>query len=881
MKTLLLILGLAFIAGQYSCKKEEEPVLNSETDIAKFTLSEETGDAIIDAAAHTVDIEVVAGTDLTTLSPTFTLSTGATAVPASGTSGNYSNEVTITVTAQDGVAKQAWKVNVTKALYIDTDILTFTMPGQTGVATPNSTDHTVTIQVAEGTVLTSLIPIFTLSEGATADPASETAGDYTNPVTITVTAEDVTISQDWTVTVTEVASDATDILTFTMPGETGTATPNSDDHTIDIEVENGTNLTALTPTFTLSDGATSAPASGTVGDYSSAFVITVTAADGTTIQDWTVTVSEAGSDATDIEAFTLTEQTGDAIINSDLHKVVIKVAAATDLTNLTPEFTLSAGATSDPASGTAGDYSATVTITVTAEDETTTQDWLVRVLEEGVDSDETDIEEFTLPEQTGDARIDIINHTVDIEVVSTTVPTSLTPTFILSEGATSVPVSDIAGDYSSPVTITVTAEDGNTVQAWTVTVSVAVDLSDATDILSFAFTEETGTATPNSDDHTVDIEVANGTVLTSLTPTFTLSGGATSDPASGIAGDYSSPVIITVTAEDGTTFQPWTVTVTEAASDATDILTFTFVEETGTATPNSDDHTVAIEVALGTDLTDLIPTFTLSPGATSDPASDIAGDYSSPVIITVTAQDGSTIQAWTVTVTEAASDATDILSFSFPEETGEATPNPEDHTVAIEVAEGTDVTKLTPTFALSDGATSDPASGMEGDYSDVVTITVTAEDETTQEWTVTVTVEASGGATSVEFDDGGTKATRILNLVVDGVTYDVEIKLAFPSEIYGAYEGTYTFNTNDAAVAAIDAVNIALNDADATQVGQAGEAAVGRYRIGYLSFISTVGDIEMCRFKSGVFEPDSWREGLEETNPYNSEPVTWAVFTEQ
>ena len=224
---------------------------------------------------------------------------------------------------------------------------------------------------------------------------------------------------------------------------------------------------------------------------------------------------------------------------------------------------------------------------------------------------------------------------------------------------------------------------------------------------------------------------------------------------------------------------------------------------------------------------------------------------------------------------------TDILTFTLSEETGEATINAEDHTVAIEVAEGTDVTKLTPTFTLSDGASSDPASGMEGDYSDVVTITVTAEDETTQEWTVTVTVEASGGATSVEFDDGGTKATRILNLVVDGVTYDVEIKLAFPSEIYGAYEGTYTFNTNDAAVAAIDAVNIALNDADATQVGQAGEAAVGRYRIGYLSFISTVGDIEMCRFKSGVFEPDSWREGLEETNPYNSEPVTWAVFTEQ
>ena len=48
------------------------------------------------------------------------------------------------------------------------------------------------------------------------------------------------------------------------------------------------------------------------------------------------------------------------------------------------------------------------------------------------------------------------------------------PTFTLSSGATSVPASDIQGDYSSSVSIEVTAEDGTTKQVWTVDVSEAV-----------------------------------------------------------------------------------------------------------------------------------------------------------------------------------------------------------------------------------------------------------------------------------------------------------------------------------------------------------------------------------------------------------------------
>lgn len=87
--------------------------------------------------------------------------------------------------------------------------------------------------------------------------------------------------------------------------------------------------------------------------------------------------------------------------------------------------------------------------------------------------------------------------------------------------------------------------------------------SDATDILSFTFTEQTGAATINTTLHTVSIEVEWDAVITSLTPTITVSGGATIDPTSGTARNFTSPVTYTVTAEDTVTEQVWTVTVTQ------------------------------------------------------------------------------------------------------------------------------------------------------------------------------------------------------------------------------------------------------------------------------------------------------------------------------
>jgi len=90
----------------------------------------------------------------------------------------------------------------------------------------------------------------------------------------------------------------------------------------------------------------------------------------------------------------------------------------------------------------------------------------------------------------------------------------------------------------------------------------------------------------------------------------------------------------------------------EAQSNATDILTFTLADQTGAATINTTNHTIAIEVAYTADVTALTPTITLSYGATVIPASGVSRDFTTPQTYTVTALDGTTTQEWVVTVTQ-------------------------------------------------------------------------------------------------------------------------------------------------------------------------------------------------------------------------------------
>lgn len=82
-------------------------------------------------------------------------------------------------------------------------------------------------------------------------------------------------------------------------------------------------------------------------------------------------------------------------------------------------------------------------------------------------------------------------------------------------------------------------------------------------ILGFALTAQAGAATINHTAKTVAITVATGTSKTALAPLVGVSMGAQCTPLSGVATDFTSPVVYSVEAADGTKVS-YTVTVTVA-----------------------------------------------------------------------------------------------------------------------------------------------------------------------------------------------------------------------------------------------------------------------------------------------------------------------------
>ena len=134
-------------------------------------------------------------------------------------------------------------------------------------------------------------------------------------------------------------------------------------------------------------------------------------------------------------------------------------------------------------------------------------------------------------------------------------------------------------------------------------------------------------------DKTVTVYLAPGTDLTSLRPELTLSPGAVSDIASGSVVDFTMPVVFKIT--NGNAYIDYTVTA--RCYDAA-FTSFTLTDAAGTryqGTVDNDAHTIVVYLPYGTDVSRLIPSYTLTDGATASPSEGSAFDFSSPVTFTV------------------------------------------------------------------------------------------------------------------------------------------------------------------------------------------------------------------------------------------------------
>lgn len=152
--------------------------------------------------------------------------------------------------------------------------------------------------------------------------------------------------------------------------------------------------------------------------------------------------------------------------------------------------------------------------------------------------------------------------------------------------------------------------------------------------------------------------------------------------------------------------------------------------------------TVRLALPGGTDLTRLTPQIKVSKYATVQPASGVEQDFTQPLVYTVTAFNGTTVQYLVTAVAEDPEDEKRILRFAIEAPAVNGVINESTKTVTLTFDEGTDVSNLKPIIEVSEMATVTPESGVNQDFTNQVTYTVKAANGTTTDYVVSAVFSA-------------------------------------------------------------------------------------------------------------------------------------------
>lgn len=241
------------------------------------------------------------------------------------------------------------------------------------------------------------------------------------------------------------------------------------------------------------------------------------------------------------------------------------------------------------------------------------------------------------------ANIDHTNGVVNLILPAGTDNSSVTVNITLPEGATVDPASGSKIDFSTGPKIFKVTNNGVT-REYTVTVAAYGDPM----IMTFSIGENVGVI--DQANGTIAITVGSQENIKALIPQFTIPGGTTANPQSGVAQDFTNPVKFTVLSDDGFTGKSYFVTATQLAAPVINVFATSEDVCAVTGVIDNDASTITVIVPAGSDLSSVSPVITLNDELTVSPASGVAQDFSKgPVTYTVTNLEGLT-KAYQVTI---------------------------------------------------------------------------------------------------------------------------------------------------------------------------------------------------------------------------------------
>ncbi len=673
---------------------------------------------VVNQTARTVTIHVPFGTPVTALVATFTLSPYATArvggtTAVTGTlqvSGNTWNNFTAPVVykvwAEDNVTSELYTVTVIVDPNTEKKILTFAFnqltPPVVGVI--DQTLHTVQVAIPASISQTSLVASYTVSLFATVSVdgvqqvTGVTANDFTVPRNYLITAHDQS-TQNYVVTVYHAAPLTDNLITAFSFNALNPAVAGSIDNTLNLitaTVPYGTNRTSLVATFTKSYyslvqlNGVNQVSGVTANDYTSPLIFKCIAESGA-IREYVVTVSMTpGSSAKDITYFAFEDLNPDVVcsINTTTLNITGTVPNGTNRGALRAFFTNSPLSTVrvtnmgvQQSGVTVNDFRAPLSYEVTAQDGTV-KTYIVNIFEAPdttkpvvknniqtvsnsagqfvlLQSNESagkvyivinsasqatiaDLEASVVAKQARSAYVSAANQDIPISTAG------------MPEGTYNTYAIDAAGNKSAmgsnhifvldrmPPTVSVAA------QTLTNSLTHTVDITSSDNGLVYLVKEGIPQASKSDFDAAVNSKRgAKGLVISPNTPVsvniFQL------EP-----GNYHAYAVDISLAQNISTPSANVVVITEA-SRIKSILAYSFNQLDPPVIGQIVGTDITLKLRVGTPITNLVATFIVSPlsnirvGLTPQVSGVTPNDFTNPVIYTVTAEDGTSLQ-YTVTV---------------------------------------------------------------------------------------------------------------------------------------------------------------------------------------------------------------------------------------
>ena len=460
-----------------------------------------------------------------------------------------SNIITITVTAQDGSTTKTYTINAIRAqqtLSSDATLLALTVDN--GTLSPAFNSGIVSYTASVNNSVSILNVAATANDsGATVNINGSIVGSGastpvnlnvgTNTITIIVTADNGT-TKTYTIVVTRSAPTSNDATLSGLTITQGSLSPSFNKNTTAYTVSVGNNVLSLTVTPTVNESHATVTVNGssvtsssssptiTLNAGTTTITVVVTAQDGTTTKTYTITVKKSTI------AITVVAQNGASqTYNISITNGSPSLSSNATLSNLVPSTgslspSFSSGTTSYTMSVGAGTSS--IAFTPTAGESHAT-----------------------------------------IQVAGSTV----------SSGSQSGYIMLITGNNT--INIVVTAQDGITIQTYTVVITKATTVLSNDATLS-ALTFSAGTLSPTFTGLTLTYTLTVSSTVSSITLTPTINhfgstismivGGNTTTLTSGspsgsiIIGTGQTVITLTVTAQDGVTQKIYTITVVKAST---------------------------------------------------------------------------------------------------------------------------------------------------------------------------------------------------------------------------------------------------------------------------------------------------------------------------